>query len=470
MKRGFMLFIAGWSLWAMAAHAADWPTFRGNLQRTGCVDGRNGPQKPRVLWVYEAHEHFIASPSTDGTSLFVSGLGAFNTPVFHALSLDAGAAKRELWSKRPPMLKLPVVCSPAIVDGRLVFGDGMHQTDGATLFCVKSDSGVPLWQLPVPGTLVHLESAPTIADGRAFIGGGAAGVICVDLSRLVLDGKEVDLAAAQAIIDGKWKEMQARYEADKKKDPDFAIPPSEADLPRPQPRKLWQAGKDKWHVDAPVAVAGERVLVASSYLDVEKCGDRSVLCLNAADGSVKWRAALDVNPWAGPTVQQNVVFAGCSTIRFDPKEIPRGRGQVVALNMDDGRVLWKKDLAGGVISPVVACGQMVICAATDGRLYALSAADGSAKWTYDAGAAMFAAPAVAGDTVYCGDLKGVIHAVRASTGTALWKLDLSAAPVNAPGMVYSSPIVHGGRLYVATCNLDAPAGQNKTVVVCIGDE
>ena len=33
-------------------------------------------------------------------------------------------------------------------------------------------------------------------------------------------------------------------------------------------------------------------------------------------------------------------------------------------------------------------------------------------------------------------------------------------------MIYGSPIVHGGRLYLATCNLDRD--QKGTVVVCIG--
>lgn len=469
MMRGYGAFLTGVCI-CVVAGAADWPTYRGNNQRTGCADGKAGPRTPNVLWVHEAQEHFIASPSTDGNALFVSGLGAFNTPTFHALSLDAKAVRRELWTRRPPALKLPVVCSPAVVDGRVVFGDGMHQTDGATLYCLKADTGVGLWQLPVPGTLVHLESAPAVSGGRVFIGGGAAGVLCVDLSRLTLDGKDVDAATLQAVIDTKWKEMQARYEQDKKKDPDFAIPPSEADLPKPQPKRLWQAGRDKWHVDAPVAAAGDRVLVASAYLDAEKCGDRSVLCLDAADGTVKWRTEFALNPWAGPTIQNNTVFVGCSNIRFEPKDIAKGRGEVVALKLADGAVVWRKSIPGGVISPVAACGDTIVFTATDGRLYALSAADGTQKWTYDAGAAMFAAPAVAGQTVYCGNLKGVVHAVNLSDGAGLWKLDLAAAPMDAPGMIYASPIVHDGRLYVATCNLDAPPGQNRTVVVCIGDK
>src|SRR5947207_1942572 len=72
---------------------ADWPTHRGNAARTGNPDGLPGPKAGKVLWVHEAKEHFVAAPVADGKSLFVSGLGAFNSAVVEALSLDGSAKK-----------------------------------------------------------------------------------------------------------------------------------------------------------------------------------------------------------------------------------------------------------------------------------------------------------------------------------------------------------------------------------------
>src|SRR4051812_31146498 len=48
---------------------ADWPTYRGNPQRTGNTDGLAGPAVPRVLWVQRSQEHFIASPVPAGDQL-----------------------------------------------------------------------------------------------------------------------------------------------------------------------------------------------------------------------------------------------------------------------------------------------------------------------------------------------------------------------------------------------------------------
>ncbi|HMF14490.1 MAG TPA: PQQ-binding-like beta-propeller repeat protein, partial [Gemmataceae bacterium] len=258
--------------------AEPWPTYRGNLQRTGNTDGVAGPSAPKVLWVHRSQDHFIAAPAPAGDRVYVSGLGAFNVSTFFALAVDPKASQRVLWSKTTPYLKLPTVSSPAIADGKLIFGDGMHQTDDATLHCLRAEKGQPLWQLPLPGKLVHLEGSPTVSNGRVYFGGGAAGVICVDLNRVALEGKEMDLAAIQKILETRWAELLAKFEEDKKKDADFAVPPTEDQLPKPAPVKVWQRGQDKWHVDAPVAVAGDRVLVASAYLDDEKVGERALFC------------------------------------------------------------------------------------------------------------------------------------------------------------------------------------------------
>jgi len=71
----------------------------------------------------------------------------------------------------------------------------------------------------------------------------------------------------------------------------------------------------------------------------------------------------------------------------------------------------------------------------------------------------------------------VADSARAADAFALadggekWKLDLGDDPaVKSPGMIYGGPVVHGGRLYVATCNLEGPLASKPTVVVCIGEK
>lgn len=449
---------------------ADWPTGRGNAARTGNVDGVPGPREPKVRWVYKAQEHFIASPVPAAKALYVSGLGAFNTAAFHALALDGAAPERTLWSKTSPFVKLPTVASPAVSDGVVVFGDGMHQTDGATLYCLDAASGRPLWQLSQPGKLVHLEGAPTIANGKVYLGGGEAGVLCVDLKRATLDNKELDLDALRFLMDRRWADLQTKYAQDKLKDADLAIPPTDDDLPKPTPKVLWQKGQGAWHVDAPVDVSGDRVLVGSSYIEEDKVGKRALVCLKADDGSTVWEAPLKVNPWSGPTVAGDLAIVGGSSIRFDRKLIAGAVGEVVAVSLENGQVKWRKDLPGGVLAPVALQDDLAIFTATDGKVRAIVASTGAAKWDYDAKQPFFAGAAVAGGVAYAADLKGVVHAIRLSDGKADWTFDVCAdAAVQAPGMVFGSPVVHGGEVFLATNNLEGAAANAASVVVCLSD-
>ena len=423
-----LIVVACLAIVARVSLAADWPTHRGNSQRTGNIDGQPGPVSGKVLWVHKASDHFVAAPVCTGDTLFVSGLGAFNTSSFQALSTEPAAKQRVRWSKSVPYLKLPTVCAPAVVNGLVVFGDGMHQTDGAVLHGVRADTGLPLWQLPVPGQLVHLEGAPTIAGSKVFIGGGNAGVLCVDPSRLELDGKEVDAATAQAALDKKWKELVAKYEQEKKVDPDFAIPPSEDSLSKPRPKLVWQAGAGKWHVDAPVSVAGDRVFIATAFLDAEKVGERALLCLKAADGSVAWKTPLEFNPWAGPTVAGEMVLIGTSSVRLEPKDVAKARGEVVAVSAADGTVKWRHPVSGGVIAPVAVKDNLAVSAATDGKVRAWDISTGQEKWSLPGGAPFFAGPAIAGNVVYVADLKGVVQAINLADGKQIWSVDLATDP------------------------------------------
>jgi outer membrane protein assembly factor BamB len=456
---------------AAAQDVGPWATYRGNPQRTGNTDRKPGPAKPAVLWSMPSKHHFVAAPVPHGDRLYLSGLGAFNVSTLYCLSTSPkiDQDKRILWSRSTPFLKQPTVSSPGLFGDKLVFGDGMHQINGATLFCLERTNGLPLWQLPVPGKLVHLEGSPTVTGGRAYLGGGAAGVLCVDAERVSLEGKEMTLPAIEKVLAERWKALQAKYWADYKKDPDLALPPSADDLPRAAPRRAWQQGAEKWHVDAPVAVSRGRVLAASAFLDREKVGDRALFCMDARTGTVLWRAPLKVNPWGGPSVLGHLAVVSGSTIGYDTRALRGAKGQLTAFDLEGGKEVWRKDVPGGVLSCAALAGGLAVVTATDGKVRAFGLDDGERKWIYEGHAPYFAPPAVAGGVVYAADLRGVVHAVGLKNGQRLWAFDVGKE-LKAPGMVYGGPAVEGGRLHVATCNLEGVNTGRPTVVLCLGEK
>jgi outer membrane protein assembly factor BamB len=444
-------------------------TYRGDPRRTG-GDGKPGPAAGKVLWAMKAKEHFIAAPVPQGGRLFVSGLSFINTSVFYALDTAPGAKERVRWQKAAPLLELPTVSSPAVVGGKLIFGDGMHQTNGASLYGMDLDRGTPLWRLKVEGTLVHLEGSPTALGGKVYLGGGAAGVLCVDPARLTLAGKEMAPSAITKLLEAKRAELKKKYEEARKKGDRFAVPPTDNDLPMPAPALVWQKGKGAWHVDAPVAVVEGKVLAASAFLDKEGVGKRALFCLDAKTGEKLWSAPLAINPWGGPSVAGKLVVVTGSTIGYDPAALKGARGVVAAFDLDSGKPKWKKDLPGGAVSCAALGKDVAVVTCTDGRVRAYGLTSGALRWTYPAGAALFAPAALGPDTAYVGDLKGVVHAIDLKKGAARWKLDLAAdSRVQAPGMIYAGPALEAGRLYVATCNIAGDWVNRPTAVVCIGD-
>ncbi len=454
---------------ASAASAVEpWGTYRGNPQRTGNTDNEAGPEKPVLLWAIKSQDQFVAAPVPVQNGVYLAGFGAFNRPVISVFPFAGGTPPQPVWSKSAPYLKLPSVSSPAVAGEYLLFGDGMHQDSGGVLHCIHAKTSRPLWQLVVPGDLIHLEGGPVVAGGKVFIGGGAAGVLCVELNTAMLDGKEHDLPTIAKMQEAKWKTLTAEYEAAKAKKDDFAIPPDDSQLLAFAPKRVWQKGQTKWHVDAPINLAGDTLLVPTSFLDKEKVGERALYALSSATGETIWKRELTYNPWGGATVAGDVAIVPGSSVGYYYSELRGAKGDVTALNLKTGDVKWRKEIAtGGVLACTAVSNDLVVTTATDGKVRAFKLADGERAWLYDCKAPLFAPPAVAGGVVYVADLAGTVHAIDLKLGTPKWTFALGKE-AGAAGMVYGGVTVHGGRLVVATCNLEGPLKGKETVVACIG--
>jgi outer membrane protein assembly factor BamB len=162
----------------------------------------------------------------------------------------------------------------------------------------------------------------------------------------------------------------------------------------------------------------------------------------------------------------------CSSVNYDPKGLKGAKGLIAAFDVKTGEERWPaKEITGGVVSCVAIADGVIYCTATDAKVRSFDLKSGEKRWVFAGKSPFFAPPAVAGGVVYAGDLGGVVHAIGTDDGKEKWKLDLGTDPaVMAPGMIYAGPVVNGGRLYVASCNVEGPNAAKTTVVVCIGDK
>jgi outer membrane protein assembly factor BamB len=195
---------------------------------------------------------------------------------------------------------------------------------------------------------------------------------------------------------------------DKEKD---VAPPAELVDFNPVVRidKVWsvgtKGGDDVLRLGLRPAVQGDRVYVAGHGGDVR--------ALELANGRELWRTDTQIELSGGPAVGEGIVVAGSSD------------GDLVALDAETGAKRWQVMTGGEVLTaPTVASG-IVVVRTVDGRLRGLHAADGSEAWSYEQPVPRLTlrgngAPVVDGDMVFAGLDNGKVVALSLTTGELLW--------------------------------------------------
>jgi hypothetical protein len=116
-------------------------------------------------------------------------------------------------------------------------------------------------------------------------------------------------------------------------------------------------------------------------------------------------------------------------------------GNVWVLRRSDGKVLWRYTVGSPVeSSPVVVAGADIF-GAWNGTITALDLRTHRVRWRRRTGCKVTSSAAFAGGTLYIGDYCGRLLALSPSTGDLRW-----SAGVN--GRVYGTPAVAGGRVFV----------------------
>lgn len=118
------------------------------------------------------------------------------------------------------------------------------------------------------------------------------------------------------------------------------------------------------------------------------------------------------------------------------------RGQVSALAMRDGRVVWRYRPSGGKMasSPAVA-GSDVVVHGMDGAVRVLDRASGRLRWTKRIGSPIESSPVVYRGIDYFGAWNGRVYALDLATHRFRWVRDFGAK-------ITSSAALAGGRLYI----------------------
>lgn len=204
-----------------------------------------------------------------------------------------------------------------------------------------------------------------------------------------------------------------------------------------------QSGRKHWdkNLGAPIrsspTAAQGRVIINTS--------DGKTWALSAADGSQAWvhegqaeKAALLTN--SSPAIDGDVVV------------VPYSNGDLVALRLTDGQVMWSESLArtrlASSLGSMTDAGRPVIDGGTvyavghSGRMVATNARSGERLWSLNVPGIQ--APAIAGDMLYVVDTGGQLMAVTRREGKVIWTVKLPGANT------WSGPVIAGNKLWLAS--------------------
>ena len=142
---------------------------------------------------------------------------------------------------------------------------------------------------------------------------------------------------------------------------------------------------------------------------------------------------------AGDAIESSAAIVGGTVF------VGSQKGELVALNLDNGNVYWryKIDDPIGESSPAYSNG-VIYFGDLAGWLHAVNATDGKKIWAFKTGSEIKSSPVVVGDRVLIGSYDENLYCVSTS-GSQVWKFRTN-------GPVHATPSIANGVAFVAGCD------------------
>jgi outer membrane protein assembly factor BamB len=202
-------------------------------------------------------------------------------------------------------------------------------------------------------------------------------------------------------------------------------------------RSIWAFHAHKL-VEFPPAVAYGRLFFANN--------SGVLYAIGAKNGRKAWEFDSHRCVAASPAVDRHVVYeAFLNAPPCNRKPGAKLSGEVIALTVGTGRVLWRHTIGPSESSPLVA-GATIYVGDWDGRVWALRRRTGKPRWVTKLHGQVKSGVALSGNRLYVGDYSGRMYALSATSGRILWSTNAQPR-FGHTGTFYATPAVAYGRVY-----------------------
>jgi outer membrane protein assembly factor BamB len=378
--------------------------------------GGPSPVRLKPLWSFRPEETmFLSSPAVAGRHVFAAGcqndLGGY-TGLLACIDAQTGKPVWQVTQIGDEPLR-PFFSSPALSsDGKnLVIGQGLHTDRDCSLLCFDAATGRLRWAVK---TTLHIESSPAIFGDMVVVGAGAIEGP---------DGNPVGdpgFVLAVRLEDGKelWRQPVNDPESSPAVDEDGTT----------------YIGSG-FNGNAVVAIRGD----SEEQLRAKKL-DR-----------VAWRTPLELPATCPITLAGDLVIAGAGNSDVVHSD-RNARGLVVAMDRKTGAIRWQASFGDAVLGAIACRGGSVICPSRTGEVTALAVGDGSVLWRtrVSGNAPLVAGCAMAEQRIYAVASDGYLAVLDAKSGNVLEKTYLNDQAKPGTGLSLSSPRIAQGRVFVGS--------------------
>ena len=417
----------------------------------GEIPGVCEPHENRIVEITRESEMNGATKQTPGTFLVVA-----------CLCLLGGCQKpsatpttlQHLWTFEAPSPGLSLAAPLVTEEG--VFLSAIHvrgfQLDGA-IYALDPGTGRRRWTFDRNGDLCATASTPVFAKGRIHFGEGSH----QDAVSRVFG---VDAATGEE----RWSVLAHDHvEASPTIHGDLLVTTAGSDgvyaLSVADGQVRWHFQADV-HLDSTPAVHDGRVIVGSGpSRQQRRC---EVMALEANSGRLLWRTPTRLPAWGEPVAVGERVFVGLGNGKFNaPPQDEPSAGALLCLNARTGRELWEFPVGGAVFGRPLVLSDSIYFGSREGFLYAV-APDGTLRHRVDLGGSVMAAPVLGPHSVLAVSVPGRVVCLDPSDGRERWRYEWKQDGFET--LVHAAPVVANGRLYL-TAEMQRPGAASGIVTL-----
>jgi len=172
-------------------------------------------------------------------------------------------------------------------------------------------------------------------------------------------------------------------------------------------------------------------------------GAGELVALRVGDGQLIWRQELGGTVSAAPEADERGVYVATETADVGGEQtFYRATGALRALSPKSGVTLWMHTLPRPVRGGLADSATTIFAGASDGRIYAFDKGTGEVKWLAQYNAPFASQPILSDGRLYLGSEDGALLVLAEQTGQTLWRYQTHGA-VRGPVAVANGLVLFG---------------------------